>query len=121
MGYRSDIGILITLPENVSAKEIIDKFRKAYGEEDFDDYFEVDEDVRGCVYLHVSDVKWYEGKDFGYKEVNNVMELVRNWEEHFKTGGIHYIRIGEAYDDLEEIVNGDVEEYLGVSRTIELP
>ena len=121
MGYRSEVGILITLPNNVKAQEIIDKFKNAWGE-DFDKMFEVDTDsVNDCVYLKIDDVKWYEGKDFGFKEVNNVMELVRNWESHYDTGGVHYIRIGENYEDVEEIVSGDVEEYLSLCRTIELP
>lgn len=118
MGYRSDIGMLITLPENVSAKEIVDRFRKAWGEKDFETDFEVDEDVRGCVFLHIDDVKWYENF---YEEVDNVMEIVNNWEDTYKTGGIHFVRIGEEYDDVEEIVKGDVKEFLGMSRTIELP
>ena len=120
MGYRSDISILITLPEKVSAEEVIDKFRKAWDrqEADFDKYFEINQNVNGCVFLGISDVKWYE---YTFEEVTNVMELVRHWDEHYESGGVHYIRLGEDYEDIEEIVSGDCEEYLSLVRYVALP
>ena len=122
MGYRSEVAMLITLPENVSARKIINRFKKIWGDYNFEEDFEVDTtSVEGCVYLAISDIKWYEGKQFGFKEVNGVMELVRNWEDYYRTGGVHYIRIGENYDDVEEIISGEVNEYLGLRRSIELP
>lgn len=121
MGYRSEINILITLPENVSARKVINKFKKAWGE-DFNEYFSTDDEcVENCLYIGTKeDLKWYEGS---FEAVTNFMELVRNWEDYYKTGGIHFIRLGENYDDIEEICSGDVMnmKYLGLSRTTTLP
>lgn len=121
MGYRSGVSILITLPENVSARKVINKFKKAWGE-DFKDYFTTDDkSVDGCLYIGTKeDLKWYTGC-YGFEEVNRFMEIVNHWEEHFETGGIHFIRLGENYDDVEEIVSGDVMEYLSLNRIVELP
>ena len=123
MGYRSEVAILITLPENVSARKVINKFKKAWGDYNFEEDFEVDtESVNGCVYIGTKgDLKWYEGKQFGYKEVNDFMELVRNWEDYYETGGVHFLRIGENFDDVEEIVSGEVDEFLQLTRSISLP
>ena len=121
MGYRSEISILVTLPKRVSAQKIINEFKKAWGE-DFNDYFSTDKKcVANCVYIGTKeDLKWYEGI-FGYEEVNRFMDIVYHWKDHFKSGGIHYIRLGEDFSDTEEIVNGEVEEYLQVNRIVELP
>lgn len=122
MGYRSEISVLVTLPKNVSARKVVNAFKKAWGDYDFKECFEVDSaSVEGCVYIGtIEDLKWYTGS-LGFEEVNNFMELINHWEEHFKSGGVHFIRIGESYDDVEEIVSGDVKQYLSLNRVVELP
>ena len=115
MGYRSEVDILINLPKHVSAQKMVDKFKKAWGE-DFDIVDTTS--VKNCVFLSIDWVKWYEGT---YKEVDNIMKLVNRWESHYKTGGIHFVRIGESIEDTEEIISGDCERILNVERIVTLP
>lgn len=119
MGYRSEVGILVTLPNNVSGNEIIAKFKNAFGKY-FDECFEIDneESIKGLVYIHTKIcLKWYEGCE-GYEDVTNTMRLIRSWEDDYKDGGISYLRIGEDLEDTEEEYYGEPERYLCCERSI---
>ena len=116
MGYRSEIGILVTLPRGVKAKTMVEKLFSKWDKEDFENVFEVKERYEefNYVYIHSKyDIKWY---DTCYEDVKATMNFIRDFENHYKTGGIHFVRIGENNDDLEEEYKGDCERIIEVQR-----
>ena len=115
MGYRSEVGILITLPENTTKNEIIKELASEWKEEEFNDCFSVVELNEGkCVYIHTEyDLKWYEDI---YEDVKGTMEWINDFEERYDTGGVHFLRIGENLDDTEEIIVGEPERYIEFYR-----
>ena len=120
MGYRSEIGILITLPESVKGEEIINKFKKAWCYGELEDCFDIDdeESMKGFVFIHSKiDLKWYEGFE-GFEDVNNTMKLIRSWEDMYSTGGISFLRIGEDYEDNEEEYYGEPDRYMCLERSM---
>jgi hypothetical protein len=48
------------------------------------------------------------------------MDFVNSWDDNYKDGGIHYLRIGEDYDDIEEIVYGEPMKYIHLFRYMKL-
>lgn len=121
MGYRSEIGCLITCPVKVSAGKIIQKLRGVWGDdEDFNSCFKVSEFSNGedrFVYVHADWLKWYDGS---YDDVTAFMEFIRSWEDRYQSGGVHYVRIGESLGDVEEEIHGDPQQYINVYSTMEL-
>ena len=113
MGYRSEIGCLVTCPKHVAGSKIISRFKKAFGE-DFDACFDVKQFSNGedsFVYIHGDWLKWYEDS---YSDVMAFMDIVHTWEDHYKTGGVHFVRIGESLGDIEEDYRGDPQQYIEV-------
>ena len=109
MGYRSEIGVMITMPKHAKYEDIIKRFRKGWNDdEDFDYCFEIKrKEYYGdrFIFIHSKiDLKWYEGS---FKDVDGFMDVIRKWTDTYKTGGVHYVRIGERVDDLEEEIYGD--------------
>ena len=113
MGYRSEVGILITVPARMTAESIVMALSKKWT--DWHECFETSkfkENGIQFVYVHTKfDIKWYEET---YEDVKATMKAIHNWK--YKTGGCHYIRIGESWEDTEEIVAGDPAKYLNFYR-----
>lgn len=115
MGYRSEIGILVTLPRGVKAKTMVNHLFKKWDKDEFKQCFEVKERYEefNYVYIHTTrDLKWYES----FKDVGATMKFIRDFENHYKTGGIHFVRIGEEMDDIEEEIKGDCERIIQLER-----
>ena len=115
MGYRSEVGVLITVPDKVNSNKLVEKIAKIYGDcfrSDFDVVKEFKKDDNRFIYLHCDWVKWYES----FEDVKAFMGFISSWENHYKTGGVDFVRIGESYEDLEENVYGDPQEYIRVER-----
>ena len=110
MGYRSEVGCLITVPAKVNSEKLVKKIHSLY---QFDNVKILDRYGVRLIYLHDSWVKWYEEC---YDDVKAFMEFVHNWP--YKTGGVHFLRIGESYDDVEEIVKGEPQEYIQMERSM---
>jgi len=123
MGYRSEIGVMVTMPKHAKYEDIIKRFRKGWNDdEDFDHCFDIKtKEYYGDRFIFIRtkvDLKWYEGT---FKEVDNFMKVIRNWTNNYKTGGVHYVRIGESVDDLEEEIFGDIEECVQIQRSMYAP
>ena len=120
MGYRSEIGILVTIPKTTSAKKILEKMFSKWDKNEFKDLFEVTKFNREhikFVYVNTKyDLKWYEC----FEEVKTTMDFINDFNKHYKSGGIHYLRVGENYDDVDEIVVGDPFEYIHLHRYMEI-
>ena len=115
MGYRSEVGVLITVPDKVNSSKLVEKIAGIYGNcfySDFDVVKEFKKDENRYIYFHCDWVKWYES----FKDVKAFMKFISSWEKHYKTGGVDFVRIGESYEDLEENVYGDPQEYIRVER-----
>ena len=116
MGYRSEIGILITCPKRVSGDKIISRMKKAWNTENGDDLekdFSITEVLDGkhrYVGFHCDWIKWYESFDC----VRKVMDYIGTWDENYKSGGVHFVRIGESLGDIDEMCFGDPESYIDV-------
>lgn len=115
MGYRSEVGVLITVPDRVNSDKLVEKIAKIYGNcfhSDFDVVKQFKKEGNRFIYLHCDWVKWYES----FEDVKKFMEFISSWTDNYKTGGVDFVRIGECYEDLEEKVYGDPMEYIRVER-----
>lgn len=118
MGYRSEVGVLITVPDKVNSDKLLEKIEKVYGKyfrNDFDVIKQFKKDNFRFIYLHCDWIKWYES----FKDVQAFMEFISLWKENYKTGGVDFVRIGESNDDLEEAVYGDPQDFLRIERYME--
>ena len=123
MGYRSEIGVMVTMPKHVKYENVINRFRNCWNSQsDFDHCFDVKCNAYGgdrFVFIHTKfDLKWYEGT---YDEVTKFMQVIRNWQDIYKSGGVHYVRIGESIEDLEEECRGNIEECVQIERSMYSP
>lgn len=115
MAYRSEVGVLITVPDKVNSSKLVEKIARIYGDcfrRDFDVVQQFKKDNNRFIYLHCDWVKWYDC----FKDVKAFMRFISSWKNHYKTGGVDFVRIGESYEDLEENVYGDPQEYIRVER-----
>lgn len=110
MGYRSEVGCLITVPNKTNSDNLAKKIANIYK---FDDVKVFEQWGVRYIYLHDNWVKWYEDV---FDDVKAFMEFIHSWP--YKTGGVHFLRIGESYDDVEEYVNGDPQEYIQLERSM---
>lgn len=120
MGYRSQIALIVTLPKKVSYDTMLSKFKKAWNDDDdFACCFRVSSDKneygRYLKLITKSDLKWYETY---FKQVDDFMKIVREFEDTYKSGGLHYLRLGEDLTDVEEIIQGEPQEYVGFYRSL---
>jgi hypothetical protein len=115
MGYRSSIGVLFTLPDKIKSKKVADDLLKVYPDL-YDDFTLtcIKEDHEYLYLRTKNDLKWYDS----YIEVSNFMEFLRDFDEKYKGGGVHFLRIGENYEDNEEIIYGDIEKCIQFQRSM---
>ena len=118
MGYRSEVGVLITVPNRVNSNKLVEKIARIYG-----DYFKQDfsvkqfkEDDIEFISLHCDWIKWYES----FRDVGKFMKFIRSWEDHYKTGGVHYVRIGEDQCDVDDECFGEPAKYIELVRYMEV-
>lgn len=120
MGYRSEVGILITLPKRVKSETIISKLFSKWDKKDLKQVFQIktfEEYGIKYVYAHADWLKWY---DETFEDEKATMNFIHRFKDNYKTGGVHFIRIGESYDDTEEIVVGEPAKFLGLERYLTL-
>lgn len=115
MGYRSEVKCLINLKERDVEdvkKEIIDLVG-----EDFFDEIKTNK-TKKLVLCSADYIKWYDS----YPEVRNFEIWMRKQSEKFSPtnkGTIHFVRIGDDLDDIEEKCYGEMEYFLDVRRHID--
>ncbi len=110
MGYRSEVGVLITVPNKVNSDKLVKKISNLIS--DYDSVEVYNKYGGRFVYLHWDWVKWYES----FEDVHDFMEFLGLWP--YKTGGAHFMRIGESADDTEEAYYGNPEEYIDLHRSM---
>ena len=118
MGYRSEIGVLITVPVRVNSDKLIGKIAHIWGD-DFNDCFSVKKFKENGIHfiaLHCDWIKWYES----YTCVRKFMNFIASWENHYKTGGVSYIRIGEDECDVDDQCYGEPSKYIELVRYMEV-
>lgn len=133
MGYRSDVRIAMSkngfeqFKKNV--QEHINEYKNKLPDEaiaknfsydllnNLDINSELDDKSSNQVYFGWNDVKWYDG----YEDVDAIMDSLNKLEE--QGFGYNYARIGEQYDDIEELFvsstdkdNVDYIESIGIER-----
>lgn len=116
MGYRSDVRITTTK----NGYKELEKYVKEHLSDDICNLLEktdIFQEGNDYVYLGWNYMKWYDN----YDEVEVIMKGI----EHLKDKNIafHYARLGEDYDDYEEIYNetykdGCIKEYVPAIWTI---
>ena len=124
MGYRSEVAIAIYGPEDAMVPLIAAQRLSAQSALVVDkDYIERREYTKnGQRWVMISTyydwVKWYES----YPDVQAWRNLLSDIADSCDDTGIAYefVRIGEETGDVETDYVGDVEYYLGVSRSIHL-
>ena len=115
MGYRSDVCMRI---EFENAEQLLKAMQKLVEFEMEADKQAIVKGWNGCDVMIVQwlSVKWYD--DF-YSDVKEIMEWFKGLENDCK--GAHYMRIGEDYTDLEEIVIGEPYDYISLNRSFDIP
>ena len=121
MGYRSDVSITCN---KAALKELFKRLKKEKINADFFDIGTVN-GYEDQYILNVDSVKWYSGFP--------VVDLFEKWRSDCMPddeelsgdqfhGFIHFIRIGEDYDDIEDDTDGEwQEDDLYVQRYIDRP
>lgn len=136
MGYYSDFGLRLELREDKGKGYLQDLFTLFLKEEKLEDLFEdlewldfedlfqeinyYERETNTKDILYTFDIKGYGLKfysDFDY-DGKWVEEFV-NWLNDKEICGLHFIRIGEDYTDIEEISNDYIYFYCGLKREIE--
>lgn len=99
MGYRSDVRIVVSNNGYDELKKYVNKYLNE-NKEDFSLLTDPDlfKQNKYSTYLGWNSVKWYEGS---YKDVDSIMEGLNHLKE--KDMSYRYARIGESYDDYEEM------------------
>lgn len=116
MGYRSEVGVLFTLPTNKTIEQVIKELLFYYPDlkEDFS-ITTINEDKEYLFIRTKFDLKWYKN----FTDVKDFMGYLYDFGE-LKDAGVHYLRIGENYEDIEEIIYGKPLKYLKLERYIDL-
>ena len=124
MGYRSDVTMIM-----YPSADHRDKFAalKLYVDENLPDEFEViGEGDRRYLHCHIEGVKWYNS----YEEVDKYNKLFSEWDgmftdpdpdptqDHESMFHYEFIRIGEAYEDVEYHQSYGADHVLNMSREV---
>lgn len=112
MGYRSEIGVLITVPDKVNSDKLLTRVCGIINDYDSVELFS--KYNHRFIHLHWDWVKWYDA----YDDVRKFMDFIRSWEDRYKTGGVHMVRIGEQIEDIEEFIYGEPELFIEVQRSM---
>jgi len=119
MGYRSDVAIACDRP---AFYELIKRLK---GNRVSLDYFDVTKPCENLWLISIESVKWYR-----YAGIQQVIEdwvgdcIASDEEEHdnFFHGGIHFIRVGDDQDDIEDRYEGDwIDDGMYIERFISKP
>lgn len=110
MGYRSEVGVLITVPDKVNSDKLVKKINSLINDYDSVEFY--NKYGGRFVYLRWDWVKWYDSFD----DIHDFMEFLGSWP--YKTGGVHFMRIGESSEDVEEAFYGSPQEYIDLHRSM---
>ena len=110
MGYRSDVRIMTTKKGFKELKKFTDDYLKGknftYG--NLLDDLQINEETKYAKYFGWDSIKWYDGCE-GFEDVDAIMEGLSHLAD--KDFSYRYARIGESYDDYEELSHeSDIEE-----------
>ena len=106
MGYRSEVGIVMT-------EYAVKKFREAIGKIEDKALEEKIVEMLYCAEHHFVDkesgaefyywphVKWYDASSFGYPEMQFVSKFFDTLDDDNKQEEYFYIRLGEDFEDTE--------------------
>ena len=63
-------------------------------------------------------MKWYDNL---YEDVKETMNWINDFENNYDSGGVHYLRIGESWEDVEEIMHGnEIKRYIEFYRYMDI-
>ena len=123
MGYRSEVAVRFDLPSKFGndVKGFLEEIKKQTGIKNLNDLFDgyytdkfySEED--NVVILYAEYVKWYSGF---YDDVDKFEEFMNDFEDFYEDGAVHFVRIGENLEDIEEKIIGDPSGYLDVIREV---
>lgn len=110
MGYRSDVRIMTTKKGFDELKKYTDKYlkEKNYTYGNILDHLDVNEETKYAKYFGWNSIKWYEYSE-DYEDISAVMDGLSYLADN--DFSYRYARIGENYDDYEEMSNeSDIED-----------
>lgn len=134
MGYYSDYGLRLEFKEEVSLSYLVDLFnsflveRELQEEYDFIEWLTVDEIFPTTkIYQkglqekrYIMDICGYEMKFYNdYDCIGRWVDLFVDWLDDKKICEFHFIRVGESWEDIEEIFTDNVEFPLSMIRKID--
>ena len=117
MGYYSDVAVRIEIAEGYDVNKVIENFKENFNNEY--EVFDLENHLhyvkRGIVICGYS-LKWYDS--FG--DVQAFYKWCEEQEaDNENIEGIHFVRIGEDLDDIEERVYGELWDYIHIRRDFE--
>lgn len=114
MGYRSDVRIIMSKKAYEEFKEYVRKDALNYATPDYDhnllNHLDLDTSNELEVLIGWNYIKWYSPMNEWYQDVG----CIERGLEYINELGYsyHFARIGEDYDDIEEInMEGEIDEY----------
>ena len=124
MAYRSEVGVKICCPNTKTSKNVLDKIKKEgwFSETDKNaifNYCVYDKD-KETITLHTDWIKWYEHY---YEDIQAFKTWLRELGEGFEKkeeGGVHFVRIGEELQDIDEEYWGQPEYWIEIDRVMTL-
>ncbi len=104
MGYRSDVRIMTTKKGFNELKKFTNKYLKNKNFEYLNLLEDLDfnKETEYAKYFGWNNIKWYETCE-GYEDVDAIIEGLNYLKD--KDFSYRYVRIGESYDDYEEMYN----------------
>ena len=123
MSYYSDVAVRIEVSEGYDVNKVIEDFKENFNNEyevfDLERCLEISSDNQ-VVTFWVYGIKWHDWFD----EVKALFKWFAKQEEQIELclgdiKGIQFVRIGERLDDNEDIVYGNLNEYIHISRSFE--
>lgn len=116
LGYRSDVRIATSKKGFNILNNYVEERMKELNKTDYNllNYLDISKENKGVCYFGWNHIKWYDGFE-GYEYIDAIIEGLNKLEE--KDISYHFARIGESYDDYDEInydvsTDNDLEEYI---------
>ena len=114
MGYNSEVCVRFDIPTRMTQDSFIKRIEKDCKcklSNLFDKIYKKDK----VLYLYTGWVKWYNN----FPDVENFENFVHNFEDKFKTGGVHFIRIGEDLGDIDDYSFGNPSDYISIIEQVD--
>lgn len=120
MGYRSSVAAVLYVTDKTRMPELKLWLTENFPVEEFS------EDIRWFdrgIILECDDVKWYDSFP-DVQKFNNAaqafIDLFCAYNKEVFAGAYEFMRIGEEYEDIETIREGEYEPFLECNRTISI-